>query len=160
MPLFTNVLFAIGKEKPISVKYVSSKDGLNVRESPTLNSKKIAALIYASEVTVLETGTEETIDGIKGNWVKIKIPKLSWSQKDLSGWVFGGYLSEKLDEPYVFTDDHTYVYTPLEADVPKGYLFVMGDHRNNSLDSRQFGMVDERAVLGRVLVRLIPFTFF
>ena len=69
-------------------------------------------------------------------------------------------IGEKLDEPYVFTDDHTYVYTPLEADVPKGYLFVMGDHRNNSLDSRQFGMVDERAVLGRVLVRLIPFTFF
>lgn len=99
--LFTNVLFAIGKEKPNSVKYVSSKDGLNVRESPTLNSKKIAVLIYASEVTVLETGTEETIDGIKGNWVKIKIPKLSWSQKDLSGWVFGGYLSEKLDEPYI-----------------------------------------------------------
>lgn len=99
--LFTNVLFAIGKEKPNSVKYVSSKDGLNVRESPTLNTKKIAALIYASEVTVLETGTEETIDGIKGNWVKIKIPKLSWSQKDLSGWVFGGYLSEKLDESYI-----------------------------------------------------------
>lgn len=67
---------------------------------------------------------------------------------------------EKLEEPYVFTDDHGYSYTPLEADVPQGYLFVMGDHRNNSLDSRQFGVVDERAVLGRVLVRLIPFTFF
>ena len=99
--LFSNVLFAIGKENPISVKYVSSKDGLNVRESPNLNSRKIAALIYASEVTILETGTEETIDGIKGNWVKIQIPRLSWSQKNFSGWVFGGYLSEKLDESFI-----------------------------------------------------------
>ena len=87
--------------KTISVKYVSSKEGLNVRESPTLDSEKIAALIYSSEVKVLEVGAEENIDGINANWVRVQIPMLSWGQKEKTGWVFGGYLSEKLDSPFI-----------------------------------------------------------
>ena len=42
--------------------------------------------------------------------------------------------------------------------VPKGYVFVMGDNRRNSLDSRssRIGLIDERYIFGKAEVRLHP----
>jgi signal peptidase I len=40
--------------------------------------------------------------------------------------------------------------------VPKGYYFVMGDHRNESSDSRHWGMVPKRYILGKVNFRWWP----
>lgn len=38
--------------------------------------------------------------------------------------------------------------------VDKGYLFVLGDNRNNSLDSRRYGLIPEKDVRGKMFYRL------
>lgn len=40
--------------------------------------------------------------------------------------------------------------------IPKDYYFVMGDNRDNSLDSRNFGLVSKNEIYGNILFRLWP----
>lgn len=42
------------------------------------------------------------------------------------------------------------------VDVPRGDVFLLGDNRGNSEDSRDFGAVPEDEIVGRLLVRLWP----
>ena len=70
---------------------------------------------------------------------------------------------EVLDEPYIAEKidtltrmgDLSYPQT-----IPEGCVFVMGDNRNNSTDSRdsRLGIVDERCILGHVLRGVFPFS--
>ena len=40
--------------------------------------------------------------------------------------------------------------------IPEGYYFVMGDHRNNSSDSRHWGMVPKKYIIGKIQLRWWP----
>ncbi len=44
------------------------------------------------------------------------------------------------------------------VEIPEGTVFVMGDNRNHSLDSRasEIGMVDLRRVMGKAVFRFFP----
>ncbi len=60
-----------------------------------------------------------------------------------------------LDEPYIVNEDAT--YTKSISLGPDEY-FVMGDNRPNSSDSRIWGPLPEKDIIGRVDLRLLPLT--
>lgn len=65
---------------------------------------------------------------------------------------------ELLDEPYIAEPTHNQLDFQGPQTVPEGCVFFMGDNRNASSDSRraQIGMVDERLIVGKVLLRVFP----
>ena len=66
-----------------------------------------------------------------------------------------------LDEKYVYIDEIDYKYDYLEMTVPEGCVFLMGDHRNNSADSRGVaGAFREEAILGKAVLRFLPIQRF
>ena len=68
---------------------------------------------------------------------------------------------ELLEEDYVYIDDPYYIYDPLFITVPENSVFLMGDHRNVSLDSRSSaGAFSEDAILGKVILRFSPLNRF
>jgi signal peptidase I len=77
--------------------------------------------------------------------------------RDGAVWVNGA----KLDEPYLYRDEGGSI-EPTEAfgetkwTLGHGELFVMGDHRQASADSREFGTIPVSSVIGRGVVRYWP----
>ncbi len=61
-----------------------------------------------------------------------------------------------LDEPYLFESLDLYDYGPVE--VPPGYLFMLGDYRQNSMDSRdpRVGFISEEDLKGRAFFIFWP----
>jgi signal peptidase I len=57
-----------------------------------------------------------------------------------------------IDEPYLFPGD--VAGADFEAVVPDGHVFVAGDYRSRSMDSRHFGPVASSSIIGKVCGRL------
>lgn len=68
----------------------------------------------------------------------------------------------ELDEPYARTPTNRKYDIEFPVTVDEGCVFVLGDNRNDSMDSRdsrigEYGMVDTRYILGHAVFRILPF---
>ncbi|MDX5474739.1 MAG: signal peptidase I [Bacillaceae bacterium] len=85
-------------------------------------------------------------------WVKRVIGKEGDKISFFDGKVFRN--GEELDEEYVNEE----MYFPFETiTIPDNHVFVMGDNRNESRDSRHIGAVPTDHVVGKVIFRFYPF---
>ncbi len=115
----------------------------------THNSKgkgvgRIVRDIFES-IGILQPSTEEYIKRVIG------LPGDTVQGKD--GHVFID--NRQLAEPYLPAGTPTTDFGPVV--VPKGGLWVMGDNRTNSSDSRVFGWIRRNTVVGRAILRVWPF---
>ena len=64
------------------------------------------------------------------------------------------YLNFEEGDPMLPRDDRSVVHYT----VPEGCVFVMGDNRNHSADSRsdKYGMIDKSRIIGRVVLPVLP----
>lgn len=67
-----------------------------------------------------------------------------------------------LEEDYLGSPTYDKYDVDFPIYIPEGYIFILGDNRGNSMDSRdtrigEGGLVDERYVLGRAIYRFMPF---
>ena len=84
-----------------------------------------------------------------------------------TGKVYVGKISNRaemteLNEPYASTPTNLYADVRFPVYVPEGYVFVLGDNRNDSKDSRfseigDNGLINEKYILGRAVFRIYPF---
>lgn len=142
-------------------RYVSV-DGESMRE--TLQDKDklvISNLMYTpktGDIVVLRRSPEPLIKRVIATAGQtVKIDYTNWAvyvdgvQLDESGYV--RYTSGPMHRSTTGNEVDEFV-------VEAGMVFVMGDNRNNSQDSRFYGQFSEKDILGRVIFRVFPLSEF
>ena len=114
-------------------------------KSKSTGAGRVIRNIFES-VGVLQPSTEEYIKRVIG------LPGETVQGKDGHVFING----RELVEPYLPAGTTTSDFNPIV--VPKGGLWVMGDNRSNSSDSRVFGAIRRNTVVGRAILRVWPFS--
>lgn len=148
--LFRTYVFAKETVDGSSMMSTLKDKDITFVEKLSLYSKNIKR----GEIVTFDSGNAahdifvKRVIGIAGDEIEIK-----------NGEVYRN--GEKLNEPYLdkatYTQGGSFLEENSKYKVPEGYIFVMGDNRKVSYDSRYFGPVSLKALNGHVVLRAYPF---
>ena len=114
-------------------------------DTPRSSNVVVRAVRFVGErVGLVPPSTEDYIKRV------IALPGETVEGRDGIVYVDGRILEEPYLPPEVVTRD----FGPVE--VPAESLWVMGDNRQNSGDSRVFGAIEQDSIVGRTILRLLP----
>ncbi len=126
--------------------------------APTLEDGQIVCCVKTSEFEVGDIIgfyynnkiLVKRVIGLPGDWIDI----------DKDGNVYRNY--QLLPEPYLAEKSRGEGTITFPYQVPDGRIFVLGDHRSTSVDSRhsEVGCVSQEMIVGKLLLRLWPLNQF
>ena len=134
---------------PVRVDGTSMYDTLD--EGNILLLEKYDQTYERFEIVVFEFNGEKLIKrviGLPGGTIEYKKNSLS-----ING--------QKIEDEYGYGITADFNIKDLNlTKIPEGYYFLVGDNRNNSLDSRYFGCIEKNKIIGSVRYILFPFNKF
>ena len=91
-----------------------------------------------------DTALIKRVIGVPGDKIEVKEGNL--------------YLNDKIQERYITDKNINYSIGPII--VPENALWVMGDNRNNSMDSHIWGFLPYEKIIGKAILRYWPINHF
>ena len=145
--IFTFVIRLIGVDGHSMVPTLQDGDRLLVLTAPWCGDYQYGDVVVLREQTFLDEPIVKRVIATEGQTVDIDF---------VTGSVYVD--GELLQEDYINEPTYTEEGTVFPLTVPEGSIFVMGDNRNHSNDSRdsRLGTVDTRYVIGKAVFLAFP----
>ena len=144
--LFTLVFRAVGVEGTSMVPTLNDGDWLAVT-AVQLEPVRRGDIVVVTQPWDRNVPIIKRVIGVEGDLIHIDFRK---------GEVYVN--KHKLDEKYITEKTHLRYDVKFPVVVPEGCVFVMGDNRNDSLDSRstKIGFINKNYILGKTIIRIHP----